>query len=176
MIRRTYVSSQAFALHASAVEYQGKAVLFLGPSGAGKSTLAKLIGDQFPILADDQVYVPLNTMEARTVTDATNDKPPRSLSLEQIRKMTWTEIGAACLIHQAQRCYLEDMAPINTCFHLVQSFMGVRFYVKSDVSFKHKVFSAIASIARQIQGYHLFFSRNTEIVDLLTDDFMEGIL
>jgi hypothetical protein len=41
-------------LHASAVEADGKAILFCGPSGAGKSTLAAALADRgYPLLADD---------------------------------------------------------------------------------------------------------------------------
>ena len=42
------------ALHASAVEVNGKAVLFCGASGAGKSTIsAALTGRGYPLVADD---------------------------------------------------------------------------------------------------------------------------
>ena len=42
------------ALHASAVEVNGKAVLFCGPSGAGKSTIsAALTRRRLPLIADD---------------------------------------------------------------------------------------------------------------------------
>jgi hypothetical protein len=42
------------ALHASAVQVNGKAVLFCGPSGAGKSTLAAaLIRRGYPLVTDD---------------------------------------------------------------------------------------------------------------------------
>jgi hypothetical protein len=41
-------------LHASAVEVDGRAVLFLGPSGAGKSTMAAALGlCGFPLVSDD---------------------------------------------------------------------------------------------------------------------------
>ena len=44
----------AVVLHASAVEVDGRAILFCGPSGAGKSTLAAALADQgHPLLADD---------------------------------------------------------------------------------------------------------------------------
>jgi hypothetical protein len=43
-----------FALSASAVAVNGRAVLFCGPSGAGKSTIAALLGKAgYPVLADD---------------------------------------------------------------------------------------------------------------------------
>lgn len=42
------------ALHASAVEVNGKAVLFCGPSGAGKSTISAALGGRgYPLVADD---------------------------------------------------------------------------------------------------------------------------
>lgn len=42
------------ALHASAVEVNGKAVLFCGPSGAGKSTISAVLTRRgYPLVADD---------------------------------------------------------------------------------------------------------------------------
>ncbi|MGB1250413.1 MAG: hypothetical protein ACPG8W_07255 [Candidatus Promineifilaceae bacterium] len=54
-----------FCLHASAVQYQERAILFLGESGQGKSTLARLLSEyqpqQFRRLADDIVPVSFTT-------------------------------------------------------------------------------------------------------------------
>ena len=45
---------QRVALHASAVQVGGSAVLFCGPSGAGKSTMAAALNARgFPLLSDD---------------------------------------------------------------------------------------------------------------------------
>jgi hypothetical protein len=45
-------------LHASAVEHEGAAILFVGASGRGKSTLASVLaGDDAAVMADDAVII-----------------------------------------------------------------------------------------------------------------------
>jgi serine kinase of HPr protein (carbohydrate metabolism regulator) len=45
-------------LHASAVEHEGEALLFVGASGRGKSTLASVLaGDDDAVMADDAVII-----------------------------------------------------------------------------------------------------------------------
>jgi hypothetical protein len=50
-----------FPLHGSAVQYEGKALMFMGPSGVGKSTTAQsLMAKEFQLLADDVCLVKKN--------------------------------------------------------------------------------------------------------------------
>jgi len=46
-----------FYLHCSAINTEKGVVLFLGSSGSGKSTIARLLGDIYPVLADDQIII-----------------------------------------------------------------------------------------------------------------------
>lgn len=46
-----------FILHASAVNYGGKAYIFLGESGAGKSTVRRFLAEKYISLTDDTVIV-----------------------------------------------------------------------------------------------------------------------
>jgi energy-coupling factor transporter ATP-binding protein EcfA2 len=82
-------------LHASAVEYEGRAVAFAGDSGAGKSTLAAALGrDSGRILTDDAVV--LDQREDRFLVSA----PYPSLRLWQDSAAT-LELGRGQCGHRS---------------------------------------------------------------------------
>lgn len=49
--------NSGFILHASAINYHNKAILFSGKAGSGKSTISRLLGFQYPVLSDDTVFI-----------------------------------------------------------------------------------------------------------------------
>ncbi len=57
VIFRLLVNKKMLMLHASAVEIDGKAYIFLGNPGAGKSTAMKLLSTKYHALADDSVLI-----------------------------------------------------------------------------------------------------------------------
>lgn len=46
-----------FILHGSAALRNNKADIYIGQSGSGKSTIIKLLKNEFPSIADDQIYI-----------------------------------------------------------------------------------------------------------------------
>lgn len=58
-LHRKLLQKQAIVLHASYIEYRGRAILFMGPSGIGKSTQAELWNrcENAPILNGDRVLL-----------------------------------------------------------------------------------------------------------------------
>jgi len=62
-----------FVLHASAVEVNGAAAVFMAPSTGGKSTLAAYMSTQgFPIVADDLVAVDFSGADIRLIRASAN--------------------------------------------------------------------------------------------------------
>ena len=68
-------------LHASAVVIDGGACLFLGHSTAGKSTIARLLGKDYPVLADDSVYA-----VRRSPGEETTNEPRDERRLAELAK------------------------------------------------------------------------------------------
>jgi hypothetical protein len=68
VLRAVHSSDALCALHASAVRYRGRTVLWAGESGAGKSTLAAALGASgFQHLADDTVVLERPRLAMRPV-------------------------------------------------------------------------------------------------------------
>ncbi|MDO8269576.1 MAG: hypothetical protein Q7T54_02795 [Candidatus Levybacteria bacterium] len=57
ILYKLLTKNNGFGIHASAVEIQGKAYIFLGKSGAGKSTISQFLGKKFRILSDDLIFI-----------------------------------------------------------------------------------------------------------------------
>lgn len=57
IVHKLLIKNDGFILHASAVKFNGKAVIFVGKHGAGKSTAMTLLNKRFPAIADDSVIV-----------------------------------------------------------------------------------------------------------------------
>lgn len=51
------IKNKGIYLHGSAVQTNHGAVIFLGKSGAGKSTISSLLSPEYPVLADDQLFI-----------------------------------------------------------------------------------------------------------------------
>ncbi|NMB57422.1 hypothetical protein GYA19_05825 [Candidatus Beckwithbacteria bacterium] len=57
VIQLILINNQGLFIHSSAINYCGKAYLFLGQSGTGKSTIIKMLKNKFEILSDDSSII-----------------------------------------------------------------------------------------------------------------------
>jgi len=57
IVHKLLIKNHGFILHASAVKFNDKAIIFVGRHGAGKSTAMTLLNKSFPAIADDSVIV-----------------------------------------------------------------------------------------------------------------------
>jgi hypothetical protein len=56
-LQRLLIKHEGFIYHGSAIEKEGKAIIFTGRPGAGKSTAATLLSNNYQILADDSIII-----------------------------------------------------------------------------------------------------------------------
>lgn len=92
-------------LHASAVQVNGKAVLFCGASGAGKSTLAAaLVQRRFPLVADDLCAI---TLAAGAAPMVRPDGRHLKLWAQAIEKLDLAEKRGAPVRNRLEKYFVE---------------------------------------------------------------------
>ena len=177
-------SSLGLFLHASAVEVDGGAVLFLGHSTAGKSTIARKLGVELPVLADDSVFAGQDAAGVWRVVDG-GFRFDRGWGLAEwqtdVRRRFQEGRGIPvqkCFrIHQAAVVRIEPMPPVELGKHLMDAAMeidvqrkfGIRHSAhKSEQIAWHEVmehrrrwFHQTAELARACPGWHLWFAKET---------------
>ena len=97
-------------LHASAVQVNGKAVLFCGSSGAGKSTLAAALAQRgFPLVADDLCAI---TLAAGAAPMVQPDGRHLKLWAQAIEKLDLAEKRGALVRNRLEKFFVEPMGAL----------------------------------------------------------------
>ena len=177
-------------LHASAVNVDGGAVLFLGHSTAGKSTIARKLGAERPVLADDSVFAGPDAAGVWRVVDGgfrfDRGWGPEEWQADvrrQFQEGRGVPVRKCFRIHQAAAVRIEPMPPIELGKHLMDAAMEIdlqrKFGKKSlDKPSEHadwheitpqrrRWFQLVAEMARTCPGWHLWFAKETPPRDLL---------
>ena len=112
-------------IHASAVEYRGKALVFLGPSETGKSTISQLLAatlDGARVLADDMVDLDWQANNEWMVSDAR----PRLLQERAEGRSTSAAprvpLGAVFRLYQSPCPRLMPLRDLETGLYLMMAF------------------------------------------------------
>jgi hypothetical protein len=178
-------------LHASSVIMPAGAFLFLGHSTAGKSTIARLLGTSFPILADDTVFASRNHHGQWVVIDGSFRMNPARFSTQWehvVQQRPPTDSAPrllGCLrIHKGDTVKAAPLSPWETCRFLMDAAMEVDIQrklrtepdapAKGNIITAHELhrrrqwFHAVADIARNHPGWHLWFSKKRHVATLCT--------
>lgn len=155
-------------IHASAVEYKGKALVFLGPSGTGKSTISQLLAGTLEgarVLADDAVYLEGQIGGGWTVSDARPRRLQEGRGVQMAHPPAQVPLGGVFRLYQAPSFSYEAIASLETCRCLTNAFLEIpkpREVVTSGekgvIENWREVFSTFAVVSRWIQGYRFYFS------------------
>lgn len=182
-----FSGGEGLFLHASAVAVDGEAFLFLGHSTAGKSTVARLLGEAYPVVADDSVFAARRPDGRWNVVDGGFRFKEADLPgwQERIRRQIVERpvLLRACLrIHKAPELRIAPMDAVELARHLMDAAMEIDLQRKCGrLAGKSKIepatwneglrmrrlwFAQVAEIARTIPGRHLWFSRTPPLREL----------
>ena len=159
-------------VHASAIEYRGKALVFLGPSGTGKSTISELLArtlDGARVLADDRIDLHWQTDNRWMVTDATrflSDAPGAQTAPDSAH----VQLGAIFRLYQAMSPRLEPVSMLDTCFHLVKAFAEAGSGQAESIEEKKACLASLAAMARITPGYAFYCDRSDQTTHVLQQE------
>ena len=167
----TYKVENGLFLHASSVNTSKGALLFLGHSSSGKSTICRLLSKRFPILADDRVWVCTGDGEKWFARDGGFHLQRRREKLKMVPSYEMFPLFSVIRIFKAEKSEMQPISPMESCCHLIDAVFEVIDQRKhDDWSVRKKWFSQVADIARKYPGFHLYFKKDSFIIDLIKGD------
>ncbi len=155
------------AVHASAVQANGRAVIFLGPSGTGKSTICDMLRDHAPQIAADVVYLVPGPDGQWGVADGGRRAYQGPLSGEEGAALQTVLLRAIVRLFQAPAPHLEPLEALETCRYLTDALFEVAWQREYDVAVKKRIFAGLAAVCRAAPGYELYFDLSPATLELL---------
>ncbi len=152
-------------IHASAVEYRGKAVVFLGPSETGKSTISQLLAatlDGARVLADDIAYLAWRGRGWQVAGDMYPHFQQEVFAAPPIHVSQSVPLGGIFRLYQAPLSRLEPMDNSETGFCLVRAFFEVIMHRYAGIGEKKAYFSSLSAVARVTPGFTFYFERSPQ--------------
>ena len=146
-------------LHASVIEKDGKALLFIGKSGTGKSTHSRLWQKYVPgcsLLNDDEPVVRINDRDEVMVYGTPWSGKTPCYRNEKAR------VAAFVLLRQSPENHLTKLSTKEAFFTLFASSCMMR----TDVHHKNAVFDTVAAILERVPVYRLDCRPDREAVSL----------
>ncbi len=158
------------AVHASAAQANGGALIFLGPSGTGKSTICAMLSDYAPQMAADTVYLVPRPDGQWGVADGGRRAYEGPLSEEEAGALPTVPLRAILRLFQAPAPHLEPLAALKTCRYLTDALFEVAWQRGYDVVTKKALFARLAAICRATPGYELHFDLSAATLRLLKEE------
>ena len=162
-IPRKLLEFNQFIIHSSCVvDPNGQAHLFLGHSGAGKSTIADLSKD-FHVIGDDmnclfhkdgQIHIRAASLGGQIYENVDYSKS------YPLKSCYW--------IHQSQMNELVLNSRVETAKMLLASVCNI-FWDQLEQKDIDKIFDFCLDVSSQVNGYDLFFVKNSSFWKLLND-------
>mgnify|MGYP000844244192 CR=1 FL=1 len=157
-------------IHASAVEYRGKALVFLGPSETGKSTISQLLAatlDGARVLADDVIDLDWEVGNGWGVGDARPRLLQESTGIQSTSTALHVCLGAIFRLYQAPYPRLMPLRALETGLYLMKAFAEVGRRQAESLEEKRACFVSLVDVARVVSGYELYCDRSLQTVNII---------
>ena len=158
-------------LHASSVNINGKALVFLGHSSSGKSTIAQLLSEVFPVISDDKIYI----YKKREKWELKSGDEINKFSEFQGKLRISTDtlpILSFMRIFKAHENKIEEIESLVLCRYLTDAVFEVDNQRRvPDIKRRKEWFKVVADIARKFEGRHFFFKKESNIIQILKKEF-----
>jgi len=158
-------------IHASAVEYKGKGLIFLGPSGTGKSTISQLLAstiEDVRVLADDNVNLDWQTADGWIVSDAKPGPLREVPGVQNTPISAPVPLRAIFRLHQAPLPRLESLRSLEVGRHLINAFVeAIPHHQYVRIEEIKSAFASLSVVAKCLPGYEFYCAHSAQTADVL---------
>lgn len=159
-------------LHASSVNINGGALLFLGHSSSGKSTISQLLSKKYQVIADDKVWIERNKNGKWIVCEGEDFLFPGKPAASPHGRKKKYPLLAVLRIFKSNTSGIKSVIPLETCRYLMDAVFEIDIQRKQcDANTIKKWFSLAAEISKKIQGWELTFKKDISIINLINGKF-----
>ncbi|MCK4889106.1 MAG: hypothetical protein KAS97_04185 [Candidatus Aminicenantes bacterium] len=165
------IDSSFFRLHASSIEINGKALVFLGHSSSGKSTIAQILSKEYDLVSDDKIIVFKNNGEwfikngdeQSKLSEYKGNKPIASGSFPVL---------AFVRIFKSESNEINKIESSLLCKYLIDAVFEVDNQRNNfDIDLRKYWFHLAGDFAKRIQGWDFYFKKETNIINIINKTF-----
>lgn len=154
-------------LHASSVNIEGKAVLFLGHSTSGKSTISEILSERYPLIADDKIWVEIGN-EGIWMAQGISETNKFGKGYSYSKKLEQHPLWGIIRIFKANETKIEQITQRVCCKYLMDAVFEIDFQRRvTELDRKKNWFRLVADISRKTIGWHLTFQKDRSIIDVI---------
>lgn len=159
----------ALAIHASAVQMNGGALIFLGPSGTGKTTLCELLRGHAAPLANDVVYLLRREDGQWGVADGARRAYEGPLSADEAAALQTTPLRAIFRLFQAEQPAITPIGALAACRYMTDALFEMAWQREYDTATKKAAFAALAAACRETPGFEFRIQRSPRTAEALKE-------
>lgn len=163
--------NNGFMLHASSVNIKDKAIVFLGHSTSGKSTIAQLLSRQFPLISDDKII--MFKSDGKWFVKSGDEERK---FLEYKKKIPFVSgcfpILSFIRIYKSENNNMHKIESNVLCKSLIDAVFEVDNQRSiNNTGLRKHWFRLSAELARNIQGWHFYFKKESNIIRIINKTF-----
>jgi energy-coupling factor transporter ATP-binding protein EcfA2 len=156
------------SIHASAVQSDKGALVFLGPSGTGKSSICRVLSSVLHPLADDTVYLIPRIGNIWEITGADNTHVNVGpLTETEAFRLKGVPVRALFRLYQSRSPRIEQIEHIQAGHCLVDAFFEVARHRWLSIEAKKAAFKALMTLAQTIPFYQFYFDLSLQTINLM---------
>ena len=146
-------------LHSSAVDFKGNGLLFVGHSEAGKSTMVKLFKDKAKILCDDRNIIRKYPEGYRVFGTWSHGEVP-------LVSNSSAPLKGIFLLNKSQT---NSLAPLTKKTEALSKLSACLIKPLLTRDWWERTLDFVQGLIRTVPVFNLSFTKNGEVIDLLTD-------
>ncbi len=145
-------------MHGSAIQYKGKAYIFVAPSGTGKSTHTRLwrerFGDEVTVINDDKPFIAFRDSKVYVCGTPWRGKHNIGENLE-------AELGGICILSRGETNEIQLIEPMDAVQEIIQQ-SNLRAYKDNSLL----ALELIDKLLKSVPVYRLSCTPTLEAVDV----------